>query len=110
MPRPGTYRHHIDVLKPVVTPNSIGTPKRTWEVDFQKWAGFDIDYRPTDQFSQTANVQTYETRVWFNLRKTDKITMNHRLRHDGKDYEILSIQDVKGLNRETKILAREVKP
>ena len=109
MPRPGTYRHRIDILKATVVPNTIGAPKRTWEMDFQVWAGFEIDYRPTDIFAQTANVQTYETRVWFKLRKTNRITMNHRLRHDGKDYEILSIQDPGGRNQETRILAREVK-
>ena len=109
-PRAGLYRHQVKVLTATTVPNTIGTPKRSWAVAFTKWAAVEVDYRPTDQFAATANTQIYETRVWFKMRKTSRITMQHRLRYDGKDYEILSIQDPEGRNQATKILGREVKP
>ena len=109
MPRAGDYRHRVSIITRTSTTDSIGAHTETWAEAFRLWCGIEFEYRPTDHFVEVANAAYAETRVWFRTRATDRLAMTHRLRHDGKDYEILSIQDEAGLNRETKILAREVK-
>lgn len=108
MPRPGDFRHRIAVLNYTTTVDTVGARKRDWAVASRIWGAVEFEYRPTDQFAETANMQSKETRVWFTTRYTEAITIQHRLRHRNKDYEILSLQDIDGRNRELRILAREV--
>ena len=102
--------HYIEVQAKTTTQDSVGAERSTWTTVFSRWCAVTHDFRPTDNFVATANAQVYESKIWFITAKTRRILMTHRLMFEGNQYEILDIQDATGRNRETKILARLVKP
>lgn len=91
------YRHKIDFLARFETQNEYGEPSETWEVYKTVWASKE-PILGNEYFTALTNNTKVE--VKFNCRFVDGITNDMRIQHGNEVYEILSVINVKGLNRE----------
>ena len=109
--RAGNYNRLVTIVQQVVTQDSFGQEKRTWDGNQQIYVAKEAEYRPTDSFIETSAAHHYEQRIWFRTRKGvefNQETMRLRDPEDG-DYEILAISP-DTVNREVRLLCRLVKP
>lgn len=92
------YRHKIDFLRHVKDRDDYGEPIDSWEV-FKEgvWASKDPLLGNEYFNALTANTKV---EVKFNMRYIDGVTNNMRIKHDDELYEILSVVNVRSLNRE----------
>lgn len=102
--------HRVAIQAKFIAQDTVGAEITQWVTAFSLWCAIYHEFRPTDDFIETANSQLYESKIWFNTQKTRRVLIIHRLYFEGRQYEILDIQDESGRNRETKILARHIKP
>jgi head-tail adaptor len=109
--RTGDYKHRVEVIIPVITQDTFGQEKRSWQPAMKIWCAIEPEYRPTDIFPQTSAQHHYEQKIWFRTRSGRPFDMKTmRLRHRSEDYEILAIEDPAGANREERLLCRKVMP
>jgi SPP1 family predicted phage head-tail adaptor len=94
------YRHKIDFLRRAKGRDEYGEPIDTWEPVEGKtgiWAS--MEPLLGNEFFAALTTDT-KVEVKFNMRYIDGITNDMRIRHGNDIYEILSVVNVKGLNRE----------
>lgn len=103
---PGRYRHKIDFLQRTTGQDDYGEPVDTWTVYKSAWASKDplIGNEFFTAFTTDSKVE-----VKFNCRYTPGITNDMRVQHGDEVYEILSVINVKSLNRELLCYCRLVK-
>ena len=91
------YRHKIQFLARVQEQDDYGQPVDNWEVIKTVWASKEplIGNEYLTSFTTDTKVE-----VKFNCRFVDGITNDMRIQHGNEVYEILSVINVKGLNRE----------
>lgn len=103
------YRHKIDFLQKAPGRNEFGEPTDEW-VPVEGKTGIWASMEPLlgNEFF-TALTTNSKVEVKFNMRYIDGITNEMRIRHGDDIYEILSVVNVKGLNRELLCYCRLVK-
>lgn len=101
------YRHKIEFLRRSAGQDDYGEPADTWET-YKKgvWAAKD-PLLGNEYF--TANTTDSKVEVKFNMRYVDGITNDMRIQHGQEVYEILSVVNVKSLNRELLCYCKLVK-
>lgn len=92
------YRHKIDILRRMKVQDEFGEPTDAW-VPFK--VGIWASKEPL-LGNEYFNALTLNTRVdvKFNCRYIPGVTNDMRIRHGNEVYEILSVINVKGLDRE----------
>lgn len=103
------YRHKIDFLHRVQCRDEYGEPYDQWEPVPGKtgiWASME-PLLGNEYF--TALTAETKVEVKFNMRYVEGITNEMRIRHGHDIYEILSVVNVRGLNRELLCYCRLVK-
>lgn len=110
MARAGDYNHRVAVLVFSQASDAIGAARRKWDVVFHLWCAAEHQQRPGDYYSKPANVMLVDSPLWFRTRSGQRarsVKKEMRIRHDGKDYRIIDIQDELGRNRELRFLCQE---
>lgn len=110
--RGADYNHKITVIVPTETQDAVGQIKHNWQPGtpvMSIYMAIEPEFRPTDIYVETSATHHYEDKVWFRTRygnPFDKTNMRLRDEHN-QDWEILSIQDPTGRNREIRLLCRQ---
>ena len=110
MARAGDFNHRVAVVQFSQASDAIGAARRSWDVVFRLWCAVEHQHKPGDYYSKPANVMLADSPVWFRTRfgqRARSVTRKMRLRHEGKDYRIVDIQDELGHNRELRFLCQE---
>jgi SPP1 family predicted phage head-tail adaptor len=100
------YRHKIIFLKQVQGYDDFGSPLNHWEPFREVWAS--KEPLLGNEYFTALTIDT-KVEVKFNMRYVDGITNDMRIQHGDEMYEILSVVNVKGLNRELLCYCRLVK-
>jgi SPP1 family predicted phage head-tail adaptor len=111
MARAGDFNHRVGVLRYVQATDAIGAARRQWVEEGKLWCAVEHQHKPGDYYSKPANAMVADAPVWFRTRRGQQarsVTREMRLRHEGKDYRIVDIQDATGRNRELRLLCQEV--
>ena len=110
MARAGDFNHRVLVIQFASAADPIGAARRQWVEAFLLWCAIEHQHKPGDYYSKPANVMLPDSPVWFRTRfgqRARSVTKEMRLRHEGKDYRIVDIQDETGRNRELRFLCQE---
>lgn len=103
------YRHKIDFLAQATGYDEYGEPVDSWaevEGKIGVWASKE-PLLGNEYFTALTNDSKVE--VKFNMRFVDGITNDMRIQHGNEKYEILSVINVKSLNRELLCYCRLVR-
>ena len=101
------YRHKIDFLHRVKGRDEYGEPIDTWE-PFKEGIWASKDPLLGNEYFNALTTDT-KVEVKFNMRYVEGITNEMRIQHGLEIYEILSVVNVKSLNRELLCYCKLVK-
>lgn len=101
------YRHKIDFLHRVKGYDDYGEPIDSWE-PFKEGIWASKDPLLGNEYFNALTTDT-KVEVKFNMRFVEGITNEMRIKHGLEIYEILSVVNVKSLNRELLCYCKLVK-
>lgn len=101
------YRHKIDFLQRSSGYDDYGEPIDTW-TDFKTGIWASKDPLLGNEYFNALTTDT-KVEVKFNMRFVEGITNEMRIKHGLEIYEILSVVNVKSLNRELLCYCKLVK-
>ena len=101
------YRYKIDFLQRINGYDDYGEPYDTWQ-PFKEGIWASMEPLLGNEFFAAYTTDS-KVEVKFNMRYVPGITNDMRIRHGDEIYEILSVVNVKSLNRELLCYCRLVK-
>lgn len=101
----GKYRHRVAMKRPVSVQSLSGAVVTAWQIVDHDYAA----YVPVNGREYVASVGAQaELTARFTLRYRDDVTPEWRVRYDGADFEVVHVEDVNGLQRETMLHVRRL--
>lgn len=104
--RSGTLRHKITIQTSTSTPNAVGEPVVTWTTYATPRAEV-VDLSGREFFAAQSVHSEVTTRI--RIRHRDGIVPKMRAVHGSRTFDVLSVTDATGRERELHLLCREVK-
>ncbi len=104
--RIGPLRHRVEVQEVTEVSDGRGGLTRTWATiaDGALWAS--VDPLTGREFFEAQRVDS-EVSLKVRMRYDDRVTASHRIRHDGRDLQIVSVLNQKDINKSMVLMCKE---
>ncbi len=103
----GSLRHKLERLTPIYTADEGGGNAITWHPSAELWARIE---RLSPLRDRTAEGRRFLKRIAAEVRADSSLTEGDRLRHDQRDFEVVSIETLDERARYFVLIAEEVLP
>ena len=98
----GKRDRRITILRPVIARDAAGAEIRTYVRWIDRWAQVaDVDGSETYESHERRSSRGVKFRMLF----VDGLTAQHRIEHDGREYDVLAIEEI-GRRHELVVTAR----
>lgn len=104
--RIGPLRHRVEVQEATETRNSHGGVVRGWATiaDGKLWAS--VDPLTGREFFEAQRVDS-DVSLKVRMRYDDRVTTSHKIRHDGRDLQIVSVLNQRDINKSMLLMCKE---
>lgn len=103
--RAGSLRHRITIQQPVVSPNTIGEPLKSWATLAIVWASVE-PIRGKEVLQAEQILADMDTRIRMRWSQVvDSMTARCRIVHKGKIYNVKQISHLALRHREIEVMA-----